>query len=99
LRKAAAKTGAIFSKCFGFSISLSSPQLWKEQPPDAGDEIHGLRRLQREQGASSHVFMTERDGPMSPRHSIGRIGERAKMPFPVHPHILRHGCGYAGANV
>jgi site-specific recombinase XerD len=22
----------------------------------------------------------------------------AKMPFPVHPHMLRHGCGYALAN-
>jgi integrase len=29
---------------------------------------------------------------------FGRIGTRAKMPFPVHPHMLRHGCGYALAN-
>jgi site-specific recombinase XerD len=29
---------------------------------------------------------------------IGRIGARAKMPFPIHPHMLRHGCGYALAN-
>jgi integrase len=57
---------------------------------------------QREQGPSSHVFMTERDGPMTPKafHALfGRIGTRAKMPFPVHPHMLRHGCGYALANV
>jgi integrase len=57
--------------------------------------------LQREQGLSSHVFMTERDGPMTPKafHALfGRIGKRAKMPFPVHPHMLRHGCGYALAN-
>jgi integrase len=43
----------------------------------------------------------ERDGPMTPKafHALfGRIGERAKMPFPVHPHMLRHGCGYALAN-
>ena len=54
-----------------------------------------------EQGASSHVFMTERDGPMTPKafHALfGRIGERAKMPFPAHPHMLRHGCGYTLAN-
>jgi integrase len=41
------------------------------------------------------------DGPMTPKafHALfGRIGERAKMPFPVHPHMLRHGCGYALAN-
>ena len=66
-----------------------------------GDEIRALRRLQREQGRSSHIFMTERDGPMTPKafHALfGRIGERAKMPFPIHPHMLRHGCGYALAN-
>jgi site-specific recombinase XerD len=26
------------------------------------------------------------------------IGARAKIPFPIHPHMLRHGCGYALAN-
>jgi site-specific recombinase XerD len=69
--------------------------------PMQGDEIRALRRLQREQGASSHVFMTEREGPMTPKafHALfGRIGIRAKMPFPIHPHMLRHGCGYALAN-
>src|SRR5205809_2955419 len=47
------------------------------------------------------AFMTERDGPMTPKafHALfGRIGARAKMPFPIHPHMLRHGCGYALAN-
>ena len=69
--------------------------------PLRGDEIRALRRLQREQGPSSHVFMTERDGPMTPKafHALfGRIGAWAKMPFPVHPHMLRHACGYALAN-
>jgi type 1 fimbriae regulatory protein FimB/type 1 fimbriae regulatory protein FimE len=45
--------------------------------------------------------MTERDGPMTPKafHALfGRIGARAKMRFPIHPHMLRHGCGYALAN-
>jgi integrase len=69
--------------------------------PMQGDEIRALRRLQREQGLSSHVFMSERDGPMTPKafHALfGRIGARAKMQFPIHPHMLRHGCGYALAN-
>jgi hypothetical protein len=47
--------------------------------PLQGDEIRALRRLQREQGPSSHVFMTERDGPMTPKafHALfGRIGAR-----------------------
>ena len=69
--------------------------------PMQGDELRALRRLQREQGLSSHVFMTERGASMTPKafHALfGRIGVRAKMPFLVHPHMLRHGCGYALAN-
>jgi integrase len=69
--------------------------------PLQGDEIRALRRLQREQGPSPHVFASERGGPMTPKafHALfARIGTWAKMPFPVHPHMLRHGCGFALAN-
>src|SRR5215813_4715608 len=49
--------------------------------PLQGDEIRALRRLQREQEASPHVFVSERGGPMSAK-SFGslftRIGERAR---------------------
>jgi type 1 fimbriae regulatory protein FimB/type 1 fimbriae regulatory protein FimE len=69
--------------------------------PLQGDEIRALRRLQREQAPSSHVFSSERGGPMTPKAFgalLGRIGAWAKMPFSVHPHMLRHACGYALAN-
>jgi integrase len=69
--------------------------------PMQGDEIRALRRLQREQAPSSHVFSSERGGPMTPKAFgalLGRIGAWAKMSFPIHPHMLRHGCGYALAN-
>jgi type 1 fimbriae regulatory protein FimB/type 1 fimbriae regulatory protein FimE len=36
--------------------------------------------------------------PKSFHTLIARLGERAKMPFPIHPHMLRHACGYALAN-
>jgi type 1 fimbriae regulatory protein FimB/type 1 fimbriae regulatory protein FimE len=69
--------------------------------PIQGDEIRALRRLQREQEASPHVFASERGGPMSAK-SFGtlfaRLGERAGMAFPIFPHMLRHACGYALAN-
>lgn len=51
--------------------------------------------------AASRVFASERGGPTTPKafHAlVARIGSRAKMPFPVHPHMLRHGCGFARAN-
>jgi type 1 fimbriae regulatory protein FimB/type 1 fimbriae regulatory protein FimE len=63
--------------------------------PMQGDEIRALRRLQREQELSSHVFMTERDGPMTPKafHALfGRIGARAKMQFPIHPQTSPNTC-------
>jgi integrase len=69
--------------------------------PIRGDEIRALRRLQREQGSGPHVFSSERGGPMTAKsfHTlIARLGERAGMPFPIHPHMLRHACGYALAN-
>jgi peptidoglycan/xylan/chitin deacetylase (PgdA/CDA1 family) len=59
------------------------------------------RRLQREQPPGPHVFTSERGGPMTPKsfHTlIARLGERAGMPFPIHPHMLRHACGFALAN-
>jgi integrase len=69
--------------------------------PIQGDEIRALRRLQREQPPGSHVFTSERGGPMTPKsfHTlIARLGERAGVPFPIHPHMLRHACGFALAN-
>jgi type 1 fimbriae regulatory protein FimB/type 1 fimbriae regulatory protein FimE len=69
--------------------------------PLKGDEIRALRRLKRDNEASPFVFMTERGGPMAPKawHALfERIGKRAKLPFRVHPHMLRHTCGYLLAN-
>jgi site-specific recombinase XerD len=70
--------------------------------PLRGDEVRALRRLRREQeSGSTFVFLTERDAPMTAKgfHStMRRLGERAGIPFPIHPHMLRHACGYALAN-
>jgi integrase len=69
--------------------------------PLQGDELRALRRLQREQPPGPHVFVSERGAPMAPKsfHAlIQRLGERADMAFAVHPHMLRHGCGFALAN-
>ena len=69
--------------------------------PLQGDELRALLRLQREQQPSPCVFCSERGGPIAAKsfHTlISRLGERAGMAFPIHPHMLRHGCGYALAN-
>ncbi len=69
--------------------------------PMGGNEIRSLRRLKREEPQSRYVFNTERRAPMTPagfRKMLARIGGTAKFPFPIHPHMLRHACGYKLAN-
>jgi integrase len=69
--------------------------------PIRGDEIRALRKLRRENPTEAHVFVSERGGPISPmgfHHLVARLGKVAKMPFAVHPHMLRHACGYKLAN-
>ena len=36
--------------------------------------------------------------PIDFHRLIQRLGEAAKMPFPIHPHMLRHACGFKLAN-
>jgi type 1 fimbriae regulatory protein FimB/type 1 fimbriae regulatory protein FimE len=69
--------------------------------PIRGDEMRALRKLRREYPSDAYVFVSERGGPMSPigfHRLIQRLGETAKMPFRIHPHMLRHACGYKLAN-
>jgi integrase len=65
--------------------------------PIRGPELRALRNLRADYLETPYVFVTERGGPMTPataRKLIGRAGELAKLPFPIHPHMLRHACGF-----
>ena len=69
--------------------------------PLRGPELRALRRLQRQYPNSPYVFITERGGPLTTstvRKLVTRAGEKAKLPFPIHPHMLRHSVGYKLAN-
>jgi type 1 fimbriae regulatory protein FimB/type 1 fimbriae regulatory protein FimE len=69
--------------------------------PLRGAELRGLRRMQRDYPASAYVFTTERRGPLTDsavRKIIARAGRAAGLSFPVHPHMLRHACGFKLAN-
>jgi site-specific recombinase XerD len=69
--------------------------------PMTSSEIRALRRLARDTQGQAYVFLSERQGPLtasSVRKMIAQAGERAGLGFPVHPHQLRHGCGYKLAN-
>src|SRR6516162_8739282 len=66
--------------------------------PLQGDEMRALRALKRE---SSFVFVSERGAPFTRAgfaKMVARLGVEAKFKFGVHPHMLRHACGYALAN-
>jgi len=66
--------------------------------PLQGDEMRALRALKRE---SSFVFVSERGAPFTKAgfaKMVARTGLMAKFKFGVHPHMLRHACGYALAN-
>ena len=44
------------------------------------------------------TYSFPRNGPIGFHRLIQRLGEAAKMPFPIHPHMLRHACGFKLAN-
>jgi integrase len=65
--------------------------------PLRGPELRSLRQLKRTYPDSPYLFQSERKGPITDRtarHIIARAGELAELPFPVHPHMLRHATGY-----
>ncbi len=65
-----------------------------------GDESRPLRALHKA-AESPYVFTSERGGPMSAagfRKQLATWGVKARLGFPVNPHMLRHACGYALAN-
>ncbi len=69
--------------------------------PLRGPELRALRKLIREYPDTPYLFVTERGGPITDhtvRKIVARAGENAGIPFPVHPHMLRHSCGYKLAN-
>ena len=46
---------------------------------------------------TSYIFTTERKTPVTDegvRQIVKRAGELAGFDFPVHPHMMRHACGY-----
>jgi len=69
--------------------------------PLHGPELRALRRLKTADVGGAYVFLSERAAPLTVRtipHVVSRAGEAAALPFPMHPHMLRHACGFYLAN-
>jgi type 1 fimbriae regulatory protein FimB len=90
-------TGRLFVRRLKGSLSTSHPL--------EGDEIRALRAWLRQRinapcCNSPLVFVSER-GPMTRQafnYICAKIGKRARLSINVHPHMLRHSCGFALAN-
>jgi integrase len=62
-------------------------------------EIRALKKLTQDR--QGPVFTNERGGPLSLRSIhiiVARAGRLAGLGVPIHPHMLRHSCGYKMIN-
>ena len=90
-------TGRLFVRRLKGSLSTSQPL--------EGDEIRALRAWVRQRVKapccnSPLLFLSER-GPMTRQavnYLVKKIGRCAGLSVHVHPHMLRHSCGYVLAN-
>lgn len=65
--------------------------------PLRGLELRALRQLQREYPDSAYLFVSERGAAISTataRGIIAQSGIEAGLSLSVHPHMLRHACGF-----
>jgi integrase len=69
--------------------------------PLTGMEMRSLRRLRRDGPDGPFVFVSERGAPFSTAgfaRMLERAADVAGLEIKVHPHMLRHACGYKLAN-
>lgn len=91
-------------------LNLDEARIWVErlkgslstEHPIAGDELRLIRRYRRTRtDALPWVFVSDRGQQMTRRtaqYIVARAGVCAGLEGSVHPHTLRHSCGYHLAN-
>jgi type 1 fimbriae regulatory protein FimB len=90
-------------------VDLDHARLWVRrlkrgldvEHPVAGDELRAIKRYcALRTDALPWLFISERGQPLtrqSVNYLVAEAASRAGLP-PVHPHMLRHSCGFALAN-
>ena len=90
-------------------VNLDQARLWVRrlknglavEQPITGDELRAIRRyLATRRDRLPWLFVSELRQPLtrqSVNYLIATAAQRAGLP-PVHPHMLRHSCGFALAN-
>jgi len=86
-------------------VDLDHARLWVRrlknglavEHPIAGDELRAIKRyIGIRKDSLPWLFVSEREQPLtrqSVSYLIAMAAKRAELP-PVHPHMLRHSCGY-----
>lgn len=65
--------------------------------PLGREEIRVLLKLRKQYPEGQYVFQLQNGAPMTEtcfRQIVKRAGIAAGLPFPIHPHMLRHSCGF-----
>ena len=90
-------------------VDLGQARLWisrlknglSVEQPIAGDELRAIRRwLALREDTLPWLFVSERKQPLTRQavnYIVARAGKQAKLGH-IHPHMLRHSCGFALAN-
>ncbi len=90
-------------------VDLAASRLWVRrlknglsvEQPMAGDELRAVKRcLATRSDDLPWLFISERGAQLTRQavnYVLAQAAERAELP-PVHPHMLRHSCGFALAN-
>jgi integrase len=92
-------------------VDLKHGHLWVDrlkgslstQQPLLAYELRALKRYLKQRGDSQlpWLFLSERGNQFTRftiNYMVRTAAQRAGLAFSVHPHMLRHGCGYALAN-
>lgn len=69
--------------------------------PITGEVMRLLRKFHRQNPNSRYVFLSERKSPLTTQavyRMLRNIEPFLGWNFPIHPHMLRHSCGYYLAN-
>lgn len=87
----------------GGSIHINRKKRGKSgRHPLRKPELIALHKLRKEQRIDTpYLFISQQNMPLSDRivrNIISKAGKVAELPFSVHPHMLRHACGYYLAN-
>ncbi len=89
------KTGRVYVRRIKGSLDTHQPM--------SGDGLRVVKRYLKERDGQAlpWLFLSERGGQFTRQainYLLKTISERTDIGFRVHPHMLRHGCGYALAN-